>query len=40
MALTTTFMTTPVLELICPQEVIRREVENASTPEVGLNAVA
>jgi Kef-type K+ transport system membrane component KefB len=41
MALVTTFMTTPVLNLICPRELIegasdKRTAERAAAPPVGL----
>jgi Kef-type K+ transport system membrane component KefB len=36
MALFTTFMTTPVLELICPGQALRTAPQNVSTPEVSL----
>ncbi len=35
MALITTFMTSPLLELICPAEMIRKQAEAADVPEAG-----
>jgi len=38
MALTTTFMTSPVLQAICPDKILRTQVEAEAEPleEVGL----
>ncbi len=42
MALTTTFMTTPLLQAICPDRILRTQTEpdfrTTRTPELGLNA--
>jgi Kef-type K+ transport system membrane component KefB len=40
MALITTFMTTPVLELICPQKAVRAEMEKAGRDDVAVKAAA
>jgi Kef-type K+ transport system membrane component KefB len=40
MALFTTFMTTPVLELICPEQALRTAPQKAAEPEVSLQEIA
>jgi Kef-type K+ transport system membrane component KefB len=40
MALFTTFMTTPVLELICPDQALRTVPQKVSLPEVSLQEIA
>ncbi len=40
MALFTTFMTTPVLELICPDQALRTAPQKVSLPEVSLQEIA
>jgi Kef-type K+ transport system membrane component KefB len=40
MALFTTFMTTPVLELICPDQVLRSVPKKISVPNVPLQEIA
>jgi hypothetical protein len=37
MALTTTFMTSPVLEVICPGKMLRGETEAATCEQVGVS---
>jgi Kef-type K+ transport system membrane component KefB len=40
MALFTTFMTTPVLELICPDQALRTVPKKVSAPSVALQEIA
>jgi len=40
MALFTTFMTTPVLELICPDQGLPTSSQKVTMPEVSLQEIA